>query len=225
MLAIRQSRDRLPLPQGSAGTGKIAMNQNRTASNPPHPPVIAGVPRVGRVGGFFVKMKTYSEKLKDPRWQRKRLEIMERDQFKCRHCRSTEKTLNVHHKVYRKGKMPWDYEDDVFVTLCEDCHKVAEEQKERVLLMMGRSAFVDDQIAFASELIGSNSTKNRSDQVKFLWEIPLSCILEAAKYDIQLEHAAPWAYDGPLCSISDASFSAIKAITSNVSSIEKEFGA
>jgi hypothetical protein len=92
-------------------------------------------------------MKTYAEKLKDPRWQRKRLEIMERDEFKCRHCRSKEKTLNVHHKIYRKGKMPWDYEDAVFVTLCEQCHKKAEENKEVVLLAMGQSHQKDVEIS------------------------------------------------------------------------------
>ena len=29
-------------------------------------------------------MSDYVEKLKDPRWQRKRLEIMQRDGFRCR---------------------------------------------------------------------------------------------------------------------------------------------
>ena len=28
----------------------------------------------------------YSEKLKDPRWQKKRLEILERDNFRCQYC-------------------------------------------------------------------------------------------------------------------------------------------
>ena len=88
-------------------------------------------------------MSTYSDKLKDPRWQRKRLEILERDQFKCRHCRSAEKTLHVHHRIYRKGKMPWDYEDQVFVSLCEECHTEAEKTKEELLLLIGRSRHGD----------------------------------------------------------------------------------
>lgn len=29
---------------------------------------------------------TYSQKLRDPRWQKKRLEILERDSFTCQHC-------------------------------------------------------------------------------------------------------------------------------------------
>lgn len=95
---------------------------------------------------FFNSMKTYAEKLKDPRWQRKRLEIMERDGFKCRHCYSAEKTLNVHHKIYRKGKLPWDYEDEVFVTLCEECHQHAEATKEAVCMGLGKMKRLDRDI-------------------------------------------------------------------------------
>lgn len=67
--------------------------------------------------------KTYSEKLKDPRWQRRRLEIMERDVFQCQMCFDRDNTLTVHHKEYLKGLEPWEYEDDLLVTLCERCHK------------------------------------------------------------------------------------------------------
>lgn len=72
-------------------------------------------------------MKTYAEKLKDPRWQKKRLEVMERDQFMCRKCRARDKTLNVHHLAYKKGKNPWEYEDDLLLTVCEDCHAQIED--------------------------------------------------------------------------------------------------
>jgi len=56
-------------------------------------------------------------------WQKKRLEIMQRDEYSCVSCGDDQKTLNVHHKTYRKGADPWEYEDDNFVTLCEECHK------------------------------------------------------------------------------------------------------
>lgn len=71
--------------------------------------------------------KTYAEKLRDPRWQKKRLEIMSRDKFKCRHCHSEENTLNVHHSYYRAGCAPWDYPDESLVTVCETCHKKLED--------------------------------------------------------------------------------------------------
>jgi len=68
-------------------------------------------------------MKTYSEKLKDPRWQRKRLEIMERDGFACKDCGDDKSMLSVHHCLYIKNREPWDYEDNELRTLCESCHE------------------------------------------------------------------------------------------------------
>ncbi len=65
----------------------------------------------------------YAEKFRDPRWQRKRLEIMQRDEFKCLDCESAEKTLNVHHRYYAKDRDPWEYPDWCLQTLCEECHE------------------------------------------------------------------------------------------------------
>lgn len=65
---------------------------------------------------------TYGEKLRSPEWQKKRLEILNRDEFTCTMCNSKDKTLHVHHKVYIFNNEPWDYEDQYYITLCEDCH-------------------------------------------------------------------------------------------------------
>lgn len=66
---------------------------------------------------------TYAEKLKHPKWQKRRLEILEAHGFKCSTCQSGDKTLHVHHRRYRKGAEPWEYGDDDLDCLCEDCHK------------------------------------------------------------------------------------------------------
>lgn len=66
---------------------------------------------------------TYAEKLARPEWQKKRLEIMERDGFRCRTCDSAEKTLHVHHRYYISKRMPWEYPSGALVTLCDECHK------------------------------------------------------------------------------------------------------
>ena len=65
----------------------------------------------------------YWEKLRDPRWQKKRLEILERDGWKCRECGSADATLNVHHGRYLKDCEPWEYENDSLQTLCDMCHE------------------------------------------------------------------------------------------------------
>jgi len=64
----------------------------------------------------------YGEKLKDPRWQKKRLKILVRDEWTCQVCFDDKSSLSVHHCYYEKGKDPWDYPDEALVTLCEDCH-------------------------------------------------------------------------------------------------------
>jgi hypothetical protein len=64
----------------------------------------------------------YLEKLKDPRWQRKRLRILERDNWTCKSCGETEKTFHVHHLFYFKETDPWDINDGYLITLCKDCH-------------------------------------------------------------------------------------------------------
>lgn len=33
------------------------------------------------------------------------------------------KGLNIHHTYYIKGRKPWEYDKDVLVSLCENCHK------------------------------------------------------------------------------------------------------
>lgn len=66
---------------------------------------------------------SYSEQLKDPRWQKKRLEIFNRDKFTCVQCGNFKSTLHVHHaNGYQNGLMPWEYPDVELLTLCESCH-------------------------------------------------------------------------------------------------------
>jgi hypothetical protein len=68
----------------------------------------------------------YKEKLKDPRWQKKRLEIFQRDEFKCKKCKDSTTTLCVHHLKYFKNKEPWDYDNKYLETLCIECHTIFE---------------------------------------------------------------------------------------------------
>jgi hypothetical protein len=67
----------------------------------------------------------WADHYKDSRWQKKRLEIMERDNWTCRSCGASGEgvTLNVHHAYYKSGNKPWEYPQQDLVTWCEDCHK------------------------------------------------------------------------------------------------------
>jgi len=66
--------------------------------------------------------QTYSEKLKDPRWQKLRLQTMDRDGWKCRICGTTGSTLSVHHLRYAQTGNPWDVESNDLATICQSCH-------------------------------------------------------------------------------------------------------
>lgn len=65
---------------------------------------------------------TYAEKLKDPRWQKKRLEIMQLADFACEMCDDKDSTLHVHHRYYVKGRLPWQYPNFALQCLCSGCH-------------------------------------------------------------------------------------------------------
>jgi hypothetical protein len=69
--------------------------------------------------------KSYSDQLLDPRWQKKRLQILERDKWTCQKCSDTGATLHVHHKKYLTNTDPWDYPDEFLTSLCELCHTMA----------------------------------------------------------------------------------------------------
>jgi hypothetical protein len=64
----------------------------------------------------------YARQYKDPRWQRVRLETMQRDDFACVECGDRDSTLNVHHVRYIRGVPPWAYPPWLLITLCESCH-------------------------------------------------------------------------------------------------------
>ncbi len=74
-------------------------------------------------------MIDYSTKLKDPRWQKKRLKILSRDEWTCRYCYDTESPLVVHHKLYLPKLEPWEYPNDLLITICEDCHRIEREER------------------------------------------------------------------------------------------------
>ena len=65
---------------------------------------------------------TYKEQLADSRWLKRKFPILERDNFKCTKCGSTN-NLNVHHIRYIPNLMAWEYPDESLITLCQHCHE------------------------------------------------------------------------------------------------------
>ncbi len=101
---------------------------------------------------------TYLEKLKDPRWQKKRLEILNRDEWSCRICGDKETTLNIHHVAY-SGE-PWEADSNSLLTMCESCHKDETEwlktsQKE-LIKSLKSSGFMSVGFEHLSELFNKD---------------------------------------------------------------------
>lgn len=96
-----------------------------------------------------MKPKTkYSEKLLDPRWQKKRLEILQRDEWACQVCGDKKETLHVHHRAYFHNVDPWDVRDEYLVTLCCNCHEHESECMSEYITaltrVLKRKFFADD---------------------------------------------------------------------------------
>jgi len=99
---------------------------------------------------------TYKEKLRDPRWQKKKGEILLRDKHTCQSCGATDKNLQVHHLEYITGINPWDYPDDMLTTLCEVCHnkETGREELEKHLAttLKMKGFFVSDLLALSCKI-------------------------------------------------------------------------
>jgi len=65
---------------------------------------------------------SYAEKLRDPRWQKKRLDVLESAGWECLECGATARELHVHHYWYEPKRLPWEYPDKCFGVLCGSCH-------------------------------------------------------------------------------------------------------
>ena len=76
---------------------------------------------------------SYADKLKRPEWQRKRLQILERANWKCEQCGEKESMLHVHHKQYISGRDPWEYKDNQLVALCAMCHAAQHHARDDLL--------------------------------------------------------------------------------------------
>lgn len=111
-------------------------------------------------------MTTYIEKLRDPRWQKKRLLILERDRWQCQSCGNEQKTLNVHHKIYLPNKDPWDYSNSQLITLCEACHDTETKNRKEIdilFIQAVRTHLLGEEISILTGLFNSLEQNNNYD--------------------------------------------------------------
>lgn len=116
------------------GLARVAPEKTASSARPACAHLFAD----GGEGLMATKKLSYAEQLRDPRWQRKRLEILSRDGFKCELCGDDKSTLHVHHKRYVKGRMPWEYDATELSTVCENCHESADHTRVMSAEVMSR---------------------------------------------------------------------------------------
>jgi len=74
----------------------------------------------------------YAQKLQDPRWQRKRLEVMQAAGWACVICGDKDEELNVHHPAYSAYHEPWEYSN--LQCICRTCHTIQHLPKQKLML-------------------------------------------------------------------------------------------
>jgi hypothetical protein len=102
---------------------------------------------------------TYADQIKSPKWQKKRLEILERDKFTCQWCGSKDEKLNVHHYFYFKDCDIWDYEDYFLITVCDECHEWFHIQND-ILKTLLSHMFTNNNICKVVDLMMEFRTDN-----------------------------------------------------------------
>lgn len=112
---------------------------------------------------------TYAQKLKDPRWQKARLEVLNRDGWSCQCCGDSENTLFVHHGYYLFGVEPWDHPPESLHTLCEDCHAMADSVREDLKVRAG-TLWIEIQFAL-NEMLTAMASRMNGDVLCVIGEL------------------------------------------------------
>lgn len=104
----------------------------------------------------------YQKILNRKEWQDKSHEIKTRDNLKCQafNCTTPHSVLEVHHLDYFSNKDPWNYPDDMLITLCHDCHKKENNRyllESRLFTALKMKGFLACDIMAFTALLYSNS--------------------------------------------------------------------
>lgn len=118
----------------------------------------------------------YFELYKDVRWQQKRLEIFNRDDWSCCRCHKassdkTKLTLHVHHLYYVRRNKPWEYPNSALITLCAECHEdesdCVHDYASDALLEMKRTGFMSLHFGMLVQLLVRYREDHQEADMKF----------------------------------------------------------
>jgi len=110
----------------------------------------------------------YKEQIKSPKWQRRRLEILQRDDFTCQICGCKDKMLHVHHTAYERNKMIWEYPDEMLITMCNECHSLEHNMDNlitKLLYMIKTRGVTNHEIITLLDFIDTKLFNGESDAI------------------------------------------------------------
>jgi 5-methylcytosine-specific restriction endonuclease McrA len=120
---------------------------------------------------------TYQEKLKDPRWEKRKndykLNYFMFDteiecEVRCEGCGAID-NLEVHHKRYIKGLEPWDYKDDDLAVLCRGCHQTYHDNKNLLIsFLTNHRLFYSYEFSLIIKILKNACSLNSGDISKLL---------------------------------------------------------
>jgi hypothetical protein len=122
----------------------------------------------GAPEGDFISdtMKTYAEKLKDPRWHAFRGRAFDYHRKDCQCCgQETDfsKGLHVHHLKYIKGREPWEYDMEDVMILCGFCHEEIHEAEDAMRsLVRSMPPWVAREWMNLAEMIGEHGIEPKN---------------------------------------------------------------
>lgn len=79
--------------------------------------------------------ETYREKLRRREWIDRRSEIIQMADYACQFCDSPH-NLQVHHRVYFRGREPWEYSNAALMCICDTCHEQITYRTDDLLLLV-----------------------------------------------------------------------------------------
>ena len=82
----------------------------------------------------------YTDKLRNPKWQRKRLQIFSLAGFRCEDCGREDMELHVHHCDYVPNVEPWQYDRELLMCLCYACHEKRQKIENSIRVDVGKIA-------------------------------------------------------------------------------------
>jgi hypothetical protein len=98
-------------------------------------------------------------------WKEFRETVIESDGYKCVRCgrKQGDVILQVHHKIYLKGKLPWEYGTENCETLCKGCHA---EEHGHIRPKIGWEYLGEDDL---EDLVGT--CENCRTSIRYVYQI------------------------------------------------------